>query len=95
MKLAPSMVRRLGKWAGDVLWWKTAREALADPLDLVARVMARGTWEDVQELQGLVGPQILKGALKNAAPGVFEPDAWNYWHRRLGLRLTHVPKRNL
>lgn len=95
MKLTPPVTKRLSKMAPKVVWWKSKEEALSNPKDLIARVMALGTWEDVQELEKIVKLRFLKIALKEAAPGVFQPDAWCYWHRHLQMRLSSLPRRKL
>lgn len=93
--MTPASLRKMSGWSRKFVWWKTSKETLSRPMDLVARVMALGTWEDVRELLDLVGRPSMKKALKEAAPGIFDPPAWHYWHRRLGLRLAPLPKRKL
>jgi len=95
MDWTPSRLRKMSCWSRKFVWWKPGRETLARPMDLVARVMALGTWEDVQQLKAVVGSRVMKKAIKEAAPGVFSPPAWHYWHHRLGLCLSPVPKRKL
>ena len=94
MDLTPARSRKMSRWAKKFVWWKTPRETLSRPMDLVARIMALGTWEDVQELMAMVGRRIMKKALKDAAPGIFDPPGWHYWHRRLGLRLSPFQNAN-
>lgn len=67
------------------LWWKTPEEAIARPERLYAQVMDIGDYEDALRLVRLVGEGTLRGVLKHAEPGQFNPRSWAYWHYRLGL----------
>ena len=74
------------------IWWKTPEEALKYPDRLIARVMDRGTWEDVRDLIRIVGKDKLLDVLNHAEVGQFEPRSWSYWHYKLtDIRLGEVP----
>ena len=82
------------------LWWKTPPEAIASPERLIAQVMDIGTYEDVQKLTAGTGKEMLRGILRNAQAGYFNPKSWAYWHYRLGLvkpgeQMPGMPKRIL
>ena len=67
------------------VWWKTPQEALASPERLIAQVMNIGTYDDVQRLTAGTEKDMLRGILRNAQAGYFNPKSWAYWHYRLGL----------
>ena len=74
------------------IWWKTPEEALRYPHRLIARVMDRGTWDDVCALISIVGKEKLLDVLNHAEAGEFDPKSWAYWHYRLtDIELGQVP----
>ena len=74
------------------VWWKTPDEALRYPDRLIARVMDRGTTEDVFSLIEIVGRDRMRHVLKNAEPGEFDARSWNYWNYMLtDISLGQVP----
>jgi hypothetical protein len=70
--------------AARVVWFKTPSETLADPVHFLAHVMTYGTVEDLQALEGLVGPGEFREVLEQAPPGVFDPRSWAYWNLKCG-----------
>jgi hypothetical protein len=72
-------------FASKYIWWKTPEEATQYPLRVIAQVMNIGDYEDVQELAGRVGDEVLREALTRAEIGQFSARSWAYWHIRLGL----------
>ena len=74
------------------IWWKTPEDALRYPDRLIARVMDRGSWNDVCDLINIVGKEKLLDVLLHAEAGEFEPQSWSYWHYRLtNIKLGEVP----
>jgi hypothetical protein len=74
----------LHRIARKVAWWRPAEETLARPDDFLCRVMVWGSWEDAQETLSAFGAERMRGALRHAPAGVFDPRSWHYWHHRLG-----------
>jgi hypothetical protein len=80
-----TMDPRLEIIARQVIWWETPEIALSDQNDFLARVMARGFWDDLRYVEEVFGEDALRNALKNSKPGVIDIASWHYWHRRLGI----------
>jgi hypothetical protein len=74
--------------AERVVWFKKPTEALAEPVHFLAHVMTYGTPEDLQALQGIVGPNELREVLDNPPPGVFDTRSWAYWNLKCGRTPT-------
>jgi hypothetical protein len=71
--------------AKKYIWWKSPDEAVAMPERVIAQVMDRGDYGDVQRLAAMVGDQVLREVLTQAQAGQFSARSWAYWHYRLGL----------
>jgi hypothetical protein len=70
--------------AERVVWFKTPRDALSDPMHFLAHVMTYGTPEDLRALAGVVGTDEFLDVLDHAPPGIFDPRSWAYWNLRCG-----------
>jgi predicted DNA-binding transcriptional regulator YafY len=77
---------RLRELAQQVIWWEPPKGTLKEPARVIAQAMAAGTLEDAAFVEDLYGTDILRNVLADAPPGVFGPQAWSYWHHRLGYR---------
>ena len=85
---------RIAEIARRAIWWQPPSESLARPLELVGRVMASGSLDEVQDVERFFGRRMLRDALTQASPGVFDRRSWNYWLLVLGLeRATPLPTR--
>ena len=74
------------------IWWKSPEEALRYPDRIIARVMDRGTTEDVFALIEIVGRDRMRHVLENAEPGAFDAKSWTYWNYMLtDISLGQVP----
>jgi hypothetical protein len=82
---------RLVKMAKHVNWYSDPRRLLADTDRFLAHVMARGTTDDVVEVQRHYPREALRKAYLHAPPGLFTNRAWAYW----GLVLLGDPSRPL
>ena len=88
--------RRIADIARRVAWWQDAEQTLARPIELVARVMASGTRDEVAQVERYFGRRALDEALDAAAPGIFDRRSWNYWLLVLGRdRRTPLPARRV
>lgn len=84
----------LARIARSLVWWKPPEEV--DFHYLVRRVMNMGTFEMQRYLAKRHGGEIFATALRGAELGEFSPQAWNYWHLRLGIRPTPpLPRREV
>lgn len=87
---------RMTQIAGRMAWWQSPQRTLARPRELVARVMATGSLEEVRDVERFYGGRVLREAVLHAPPGVFDRRAWNYWLLILGLdRATPLPARHI
>ncbi|MHB1511904.1 MAG: hypothetical protein ACYCTF_00515 [Acidiferrobacter sp.] len=78
--------------AQKYIWWKSPNEAIAMPERVIAQVMDRGDYGDVQRLVATVGNGVLREVLSQAQAGQFSARSWAYWHYRLGLaEVDRVP----
>lgn len=84
---------RLASIARRLVWWQGPERTLAHPLDFIARVMARGTVDEVREVRGRYGDALVREAYDHAAPGVFDDRAWRYWALVLGRDPDGSPPR--
>ncbi len=64
---------RLKEIARRNVWWQAPAETLANPLDFAARVMARGTLQEMDDIERPFGRPALEAALDRASPGVVDP----------------------
>jgi hypothetical protein len=86
---------RLRSIAREVVWWKPSEVTLADQNDFLCRVMARGFWNDLIDVEQWYGEAALRDALNHAKPGVLDIASWHYWHHRLGFgSVPEMPKRS-
>ena len=69
------------------IWWKSPEDALRYPDRIIARVMDRGTTEDVFALMELVGRDRMRHVLQNSEAGEFDAKSWTYWN----YMLTDIP----
>ncbi len=80
--------------AREVVWWDPPQVTLSDQNDFLCRVMALGTWKDMQHVEKVFGEEALREALRRSRPGVFDPASWHYWHYRLEIGpVPELPKR--
>jgi hypothetical protein len=85
---------KLERIAREVVWWEPPEVTLSDENDLLCRVIVRGSWEDVQDLEKAYGEEAFLRALQHARPGVFDPASRHFWHYRLGKDpVPELPKR--
>ncbi len=77
-------------------WWQEPERTLTRPLIFVANVLARGTLDEVAEVERYYGPSALCRAVLEAPAGIFDRRAWNFWLLALGLdRSTPAPARRV
>lgn len=87
----PAVLRALRTLAARYIWWMPPEVALRYPARVVAQVMTRGDFGDVEHMAQLMGDDYLRHVLGTAQAGWFTPRAWHYWHYRLGLTEPGTP----
>ena len=90
---------RLLALAKRYIWWLLPEVALEYPRRVFAMIMDRGSIEDIQELESVVGEETLRQTLRDAEAGQFRPRSWSYWQFRLNKLydelLPSLPKRRI
>jgi hypothetical protein len=85
---------RLENIARAVVWWEPPEVTLSNQDEFLCRVMARGTWKEIQYVEKIFGEEEFREALRRARPGVIDPASWHFWHHRLGIEpVPDAPKR--
>lgn len=87
-------MRTLFEVARRLMWWKTEDELLQDESRIIAQIMVLGGLEDTRVMLRVYPDEKLKAVLDDPPPGVFTPQAWNFWHLYLGKELRPLPERN-
>jgi energy-converting hydrogenase Eha subunit A len=85
----------LRKIAKELFWWQTPEVSLANSRRFVMQVMALGTWDEVQQVEQVLGWASFKDALLNAQAGVLDARSWAYWRAFFGLPEAEMPRRSL
>jgi hypothetical protein len=84
------------KAAERIVWFKSPRDALQQPVQLMAYAMKHATAADMDLLLREIGPEGLVEAIDNAPPGIIDPRSWAYWNARIGRYPTPpLPTRRL
>ncbi len=76
----------LRELAKKYIWWLPPEQAIRHPKRVIAQVMNLGTYSDWVALEQLYDDETLRGVLKDAKAGWFEPKRWNFWHIHLRCR---------
>ena len=82
---------RLAAIARRVAWWDAPERTQARPRLFVARVLARGSTEDVLDIEAQFGRVELRKAVRLAPADVLDDRARNYWQLRLDLPREPAP----
>lgn len=87
---------RIDEIARRLVWWQPPEQTRTRPLDLVARVLATGTIDEIRDVERRFGRPSLRAAVTSASPGVFDRRSWHYWLLALDLdRSWPLPVRNV
>ena len=78
------LTKELERVARRCVWFKEPRDAVADPVRLIAYVLTYGTADDVKESLRHVTDVDLEEAIDQAPSGVFDARSWAYWNLMLG-----------
>ena len=83
--MTPLLTPDLVRVAGRVVWFKEPQETLRDPVLFLNHAMTWGTVEDLRIVRAHFTDDDLRGALRNAHPGIFDARSWSYWHVMLDV----------
>jgi hypothetical protein len=94
MKLATPYPAELLRVARKVVWFDAPERTLADIPTFLAHLMVYGSAADVATVEVYLPVEEFREALIHAPAGVFTQDAWDRWHKRLGLGpIPPLPRR--
>jgi len=82
---------RLAAIARKVAWWDTPERTQSRPSLFIARVLARGSTEDILDVEAQFGRAALRKAVTGAPAGVLDDRARNYWQLVLDLPREPAP----
>lgn len=82
---------RLAAIARKVAWWDAPERTQARPRLFIARVLARGSTEDVLDVEAQFGRAALRKAVAGAPADVLDDRARNYWQLVLDLPREPAP----
>jgi hypothetical protein len=85
------MSARLEEIARRVNWYSDPTRLIANADLFLAQVMARGTAEEIVDVQRHFSTEQFRDAYRHAPPGLFGNRAWAYWGLVL-LDNPHLPK---
>jgi hypothetical protein len=79
--------------AHRVVWWRPPELTLLDRDEFLCRVMSKGAWEDIEQVEAIYGEEAFREALRNCPPHAMDAASWHYWHGRLGVEVPAAPSR--
>jgi hypothetical protein len=80
---------RLAAIARRVAWWDDPERTLARPEVFVARVLGRGSADDVVDVEAQFGRGVMRRAVRHAPASLLGDRARNYWE--VVLEMPHEP----
>ncbi|MGC8634116.1 MAG: hypothetical protein ACP5VP_05560 [Candidatus Limnocylindrales bacterium] len=75
--------------ARKVAWWDDPERTLARPELFVARVLGRGSADDIADVEAQYGRGVMRRAVRRAPASLLDDRARNYWELVLGM--PHQP----
>ncbi len=82
---------RLTAIARKVAWWDMPERTLSRPDLFIARVLARGSTEDILDIEARYGRAAMRAAVRDAPASVLDERARNYWRLVLDLPADAAP----
>jgi predicted DNA-binding transcriptional regulator AlpA len=82
---------RLAAIARKVAWWEAPERTLSRPGTFIARVLARGSIDDILDIRARYGEAALRAAVRDAPSSVLDERARNYWRLVLDLPAEAAP----
>lgn len=83
--ISPELAALLYRLSLTYCWDMRPEDALSHPMRVLRQAMDFATWEDILEMERIVGPTLLTQALKTSPVGALRPKSWSFWHVRLHL----------
>jgi hypothetical protein len=80
---------RLSEIARRVAWWDEPARTLSRPEIFVARVLGRGSADDIADIEAEYGRAVMRRAVQHAPASLIGDKARNYWEVVLGM--PHEP----
>ena len=80
---------RLSEIARKVAWWDDPERTLSRPEIFVARVLERGSADDIADIEVHYGRAVMRRAVRRAPASLLGDRARNYWELVLGM--PHEP----
>jgi len=95
MDLDASIPESLAYIVPSLVWWLDGQAFHRDHAwAFLNRAMALASDEHLAEIRGVYSDDDLRAALRRVLPGTFNPAAWAYWHRVLGVNpVPELPRR--
>ena len=82
--MSSEQLRFLQNCTRKYIWWKTAEKSIERPDRIILAIMSIGDIEDVLALASRFPATLLWSVLQTGDSGTLTPQAWSYWHYRLG-----------
>lgn len=80
---------RLSEIARRVAWWDEPAVTLSRPEIFVARVLGRGSADDIADIEAEYGRAVVRRAVRHAPASLLGDKARNYWE--VVLEMAHEP----
>jgi hypothetical protein len=80
---------RLSEIARRVAWWDEPARTLSRPEVFVARVLGRGSADDIADIEAAYGRSVMRRAVRHAPASLLGDKARNHWELVLGM--PHEP----
>ena len=84
--ISPELAAFLYRLSFTYCWDMKPADALSQPMRVIRRAMDFAIWEDILEMERVIGHALLAKALSNAPMGAMRPKSWSFWHVRIGIR---------
>jgi hypothetical protein len=80
--ISQQMIAELGR---KYLWWEPVGDGPHSDDRILAQTMNLGTFDDIVQLEAVIGGARLVDIMKRAEPGWFSDRSWEFWRGRLSL----------
>ncbi|WP_426411247.1 hypothetical protein [Bradyrhizobium ganzhouense] len=77
---AQSLIDELGR---KYFWWRPVDGSPFSKGRVIAQIMNLGTYDDILQLEAVLGEAYLVDVMLHAEPGWFSDRSWEFWRGRL------------
>jgi hypothetical protein len=77
--------RHIAEFNRKYLWWEPVGDSPHSDDRILAQAMNLGTFDDIVQLESVIGTARLADIMKRAEPGWFSDRSWEFWRGRLSL----------